>query len=144
MNRRSALATITVMAFLSAACGGHDELVVRDAWVRAAPPGATVMAAYLSLDNQTAADVVLSGASSPQFGHVMIHATEVVDGVARMRHADDIDIAAGSSFDLTPGGYHLMLMRPLEPLPVGAPVELTLSFADGNTLTVQTSVKAPG
>ena len=55
--------------------GLHAELVVEDAWVRALPPGVPNASAYMTLRNTGAADVVLTGASSPIAASVQLHAT---------------------------------------------------------------------
>jgi protein SCO1/2 len=43
-------------------------------------------------------------------GRIEVHASEVVDGVARMRQLETLTIAPGGTAVLAPGGQHLMLV----------------------------------
>ena len=44
---------------LAPATQAADDINTHDAWVRAAPPGATVLAAYLIIDNHSAKEQAL-------------------------------------------------------------------------------------
>lgn len=114
------------------------------AWVRAAPPGATVMAGYLTLQNRTRDAVALVGVSSPQFARVELHRSAVVDGVARMEAVESIAVPAGGEAALAPGGLHMMLIGPQQPLPEGSTVEVTLAFDNGWELELNVPVHRAG
>lgn len=103
--------------------------VARDAWVRAAPPGAKVQAGYLTLANPGSAPLVLVGATSDAFGRVEVHDMTMEDGVMRMRRLDRLELAPGADLALAPGGRHLMLFEPARRLVPGDEVEITLEFA---------------
>ena len=118
-----------------------SALVVENAWVREAPPNAHMMAAYMTLRNTGSDEAVLSGVDSPTFSHVMLHKSEVVDGVARMSHQDELLIPAGGSVELKPGGFHLMMPAPEQRLVAGDRVEFVLTFSNGDTLRVQADVR---
>jgi len=118
---------------LAAAGGG---LLVKHAWVREAPTGASMMAAYLEIENPTGRDIALVSVDSPTFAHVMLHRSVTVDGVARMLHKDSITVPAHSAVALEPGSYHLMMH-----LVAGDKVQFVLHFADGSSLTVTAEVK---
>jgi periplasmic copper chaperone A len=115
-----------------------------DAWVRAAPPAATVMAGYLTLQNRTRDAVALVGVSSPQFERVELHRSAVVDGVARMEAVESIVVPAGGEAALAPGGLHMMLIGPQQPLPEGSTVEVTLAFDNGWELELNVPVRRAG
>lgn len=115
---------------------------VQNAWVREAPPGAKVMAGYMDLRNSSSQPQRLTAVQSPQFAHVEMHRSEMHDGMAHMMAMPDIAVDAGSTVQLAPGGLHLMLMEPRQPLPAGSQVELTLEFADGSRETLQVDVRA--
>jgi len=100
------------------------KLEVRDAWIRAAPPGAMMLAGYAQLRNVGDAPVVVSGASSAAFGDVTLHESVSENGVERMRPLPAIAIAPGGSVALAPGGKHLMLMRPAHPMAAGTSVAI--------------------
>jgi copper(I)-binding protein len=61
------------------------------------------------------------------------------DNVMRMRQVPAIELPAGKTVALQPGGYHVMLMGLKHPVVEGDTVPLTLSFAnrDGSRETVQ-------
>ena len=86
-------------------------------------------------------DQVLVEVQSPAFSHVMLHRSEVIDGVARMIHLDEVVIPAGGSVQLEPGGLHLMMPAPETRLSAGDRVPLVLLFADGNQIEVQAEVR---
>ncbi|MBB4004897.1 MAG: copper chaperone PCu(A)C [Aurantimonas endophytica] len=137
----TALATTTVTA--------HDYTVadihIGHPWARATPPQAKVAGAYLSIENNGAAPDRLVGGSTSAARAVEIHSTEVTDGVMRMRQVTDgLDIPAGETVALAPGGYHLMLIDPVEPLKAGARVPLTLEFETAGPVEVELAVEAMG
>jgi hypothetical protein len=109
--------------------------------VREAPTGASMMAAYLEIENPTGRDIALVSVDSPTFAHVMLHRSVTVDGVARMLHKDSITVPAHSAVALEPGSYHLMMPAPPTHLVAGDKVQFVLHFADGSSLTVTAEVK---
>jgi hypothetical protein len=118
-----------------------STLQVENAWVREAPPKAHMMAAYMTLKNTGSGDAVLTQVGSPAFGHVMLHKSEVVDGVARMIHQDEIVIPAQGSVELKPGSFHLMMPAPEKRLVEGDRVDFVLTFSNGDTIRVQADVR---
>lgn len=121
--------------------GDDAGLVLHDPWVRSASPTATVMAAYLRIDNRADSPRVLTGARSTNFENVEVHNTVVEDGLARMIHQEALEIPARGSLAFKPGSYHLMLMGRKAPLDVGDQVELTLVFENGEELSAMAAVR---
>lgn len=141
ITMRTLIFLLTLIGSATAAAG---ELTVVDAWVREAPPGATVLAGFLVIQNHSPQDRELVAAESTDFGRVELHRTVVEGGVARMLPQQSMPVPAGGQLDLEPGGYHLMLMQPKRPLAEGDSVNLTLRFDDGSTQAVSMRVrKAP-
>jgi copper(I)-binding protein len=60
-----------------------------------------------------------------------------------MRQVESFEIPARGSYELRPGGSHLMLIDLLQPLSIDRPVRFTLSFDDGQTLELGFPVVAP-
>ncbi|MDB5969034.1 MAG: hypothetical protein JWQ90_1484 [Hydrocarboniphaga sp.] len=118
-----------------------DGLALVQPWIREAPPGAAVMAGYGKLVNNGSKPVTIASISSPDFGSVEIHQSSMADGRMRMRRADPLTLAPGQSVELTPGGYHLMLMQTKQPLLAGRS-HLLLHCADGD-LAADFPVRAP-
>ncbi len=134
---------ISFVALIAALPAVGAELVVHDPWVRAAPPGARMMAGYAGLENAGDGTVALVGADSTAFGAVELHTMVEVDGVMRMRAVPTLPVEAGGRVDLAPGGLHLMLMRPVAPLSEGDRVAITLRWDDGSTQAVEFVVRTP-
>jgi hypothetical protein len=126
---------------LGPAASEEAGVSVRDAWIREAPPGATMMAGYMELRNNTSRPQVLVAASSSGFERVMIHRTIVKDGMAGMVHAPQIELKPNASLIFAPGGHHLMLMNPKRTLRAGDPVVIKLEFRGGLVLPVAFEVR---
>ncbi|HFD78806.1 MAG TPA: copper chaperone PCu(A)C [Gammaproteobacteria bacterium] len=118
-----------------------EPLQARDAWVREAPPTAQMLAAYLTLLNPGPVDRVVTRVSSPRFDHVMLHRSEVVDGIARMQHVERLVVPAHGTVRLEPGGLHLMMPAPQRRLVAGEQVRFVLELEDGEQLRVEAEVK---
>jgi copper(I)-binding protein len=68
----------------------------------------------------------------------MLHTTEFsADGVASMKHVEALEIPAGDTVVLEPGGYHIMLMGLTQPLNVGDMVPATLIFEQGGRVEIE-------
>lgn len=137
------LLAITVAAcFLPVAALAADAtLRVEDPWIRAAPPGARMLAGYATLGNEGDVALTLVGAASERFGLVEMHRTVQVDGVARMRQVESLEVAPGAQVALEPGGLHLMLMRPVSDVAEGERIPLRLRLADGREQEVLFEVR---
>ena len=118
-----------------------DTLVISEAWVREGPPTASVLAAYMRIDNPGATDQIITAVSSPRFERVEMHRTEVVEGVARMLPQEQLVVPAGGSITLEPGGLHLMLINPTLPVSAGESVTLRLQLTGDNCTSTTAVVK---
>ena len=126
---------------LSPSCFAQD-IFVEAAWVRMGPPAAMSLAGYMTINNQSDSDVSIVSVSSPDFSSSMIHQTVIEDGLAKMRHHDELRVPAGQSVSLEPNGFHLMLMQPDRPLEPGDKVELVLEFSSGEIVVATVPVRA--
>lgn len=117
-------------------------LVIGHPWARPTAPGMPMGAAYLSITNHGKAADALVAASSPVAARVEFHQTTLADGMARMRPLTGIDIAAGATVKIEPGGIHLMLADLKAPLEPGKAVPLVLEFRVAGKITVELSVEA--
>ena len=131
---------ILAQTFVPAA-GEEAGVSVRDAWVREAPPGMTMMAGYMALRNNASRPRILVAASSSGFATVMIHRTILKDGMAGMVHASQIELKPNASLIFAPGGYHLMLMNPQRTLRAGDTLVINLEFRGGLVLPVVFEVR---
>ena len=128
----------------TAALAADTRITVSDAWVREAPPGAAMLAAYMKIHNSGTTKRILTGVDSPRFDHVMLHKSVVMNGIAKMLHQDTIEIPPGGTLMLQPGSFHLMMTAPEKPLQRGQCVEFVLHMKNGENITVNATVKRAG
>jgi copper(I)-binding protein len=117
------------------------QVAVTDAWVRGTVAGQSTTGAFMRLTSVS--DASLVAAASPVAGIVEIHQMKHEGGMMRMSAVDRVALPAGKAVELTPGGYHVMLMGLKQPLKEGETVPVTLTFEDkaGKKQTIE--VKAP-
>ena len=120
-----------------------DTLSISNGWVRWLPNGLP-QAGYLTLTNNGDQPVDLLGASSPDFGDVMLHQSIGSGSTMRMVMVDKLTIPAHGKVDISPGGYHLMLMTATHPVAPGGTVQMVLKFSNGKTLTTALPVRSAG
>ena len=116
------------------------DLAVSNAWIREAPPGATVLAGYLKITNRGTTHATITGVSADDFSSVEVHRTVMEDGMARMLPVETIEIPAFGRLVLEPGGLHLMLIEPKRPLSEGDTVVLEMQPIDGPCITITVPV----
>jgi copper(I)-binding protein len=116
--------------------------VIANAWVRPPMGAGRPAAGYLSMSNPGGAPDALIGATSSAASVVEIHETIAeASGMAGMRPVARIDVPAGGSVELKPGGYHLMLMG-AGALAVGTSVDLELTFEKAGKVKINAEVRA--
>ena len=138
-HMRFAVAVMLMMTSLLALA--DNAILVRDAWVREAPPGAPVLAAYFAIENPGSKADKLVAVRSADFAKIEIHATEIRAGVARMIALDVLPIPPHAAVKLAPGGHHLMLHHPRRALAAGMSIKLELRFDSGARVTVVAPVR---
>lgn len=121
----------------------EGKLGVTDAWIRAAPPGAQMMAGYATLKNTGDAPLSLLTVQSDAFRVASLHETIVDNGVSKMRDMHRLNIAPGATVALQPGGKHLMLMQPRREIHTGDKIEMLFLLGDGTRLETYFDVVAP-
>jgi len=120
------------------------SLNVDSPYARATPPGAMTAGAFMKIANRGNLPDRLVRAASPAAGGVELHEMKMEGSVMRMRSVVGIEIGAGETVALRPGGYHLMLVNLKHPLGEGEDVPLTLTFEKAGSLDVVVKVEAMG
>ena len=114
---------------VSAAAGAHAQVTVKDAWVRATVPQQKSTSAFMQIS--ASRDYRLVSVSSPVTPLAEVHEMVMRDGVMRMRQlGGGLELPAGKTVELTPGGQHIMLMDLPQQVKVGDKVMLSLVFED--------------
>lgn len=142
MNKVVSILVIIILLFIFSSAYAHQQVAVHNAWVRSAPPGADVLAAYMVLHNESEETRVFTGVSSGICDRVEIHKTEMHEGMMNMIPQDSLSIPPGGSVTLEPGGFHLMLIGPKSVLKEGDEVDLLLKFSNGHSQQIKVPVKA--
>ncbi|MFN7779408.1 MAG: copper chaperone PCu(A)C [Betaproteobacteria bacterium] len=134
----------TAALLAAAALPALAQVAVADPWVRGTVPGQLATGAFMTLTAKSGARLV--DAASPMAGVVEIHEMAMDGNVMRMRALPALDLPAGRTVELKPGGYHVMLMDLKRALQDGEVVPLTLTVEAGGkreTVEVKAVVRAP-
>jgi len=115
------------------------EVTAKNAWVRATVPAQKTTAAYVTIHSTDYARIV--EVKTPAAGHAEIHESKMTGGVMRMEAMDDFLLLPGTSVELKPGSYHLMLMELPKPLVAGTRVPITFVVEEGKGKTRRYSVE---
>jgi copper(I)-binding protein len=132
-----------LMVLAMVALPAWAQVSAEQPWTRATPPGAKVGAGFMVLKGGGAADRVV-GASSPVAGRVEMHITVREGDVMKMREVKGFDVPANGTFELKPGGAHLMLMDLRRPIRKGEKVPLTLRLEKGGELKFELTAQEAG
>lgn len=117
------------------------DLEISSGWVRAMLPGQPAGGGFLVVTNKGASADRLLGGSSQKAGRVEIHTMEIVNDVMVMRPVEGgLEIPAGATVELKPGGLHLMFMEVAEPYQEGGTVPLALEFEKAGKVDLELPV----
>jgi hypothetical protein len=103
---------------------------VSELWLREAPPNARMLAAYVTVENQTQNELKIVGAYAADFGMTEIHKTVEVDGMLKMREQKELILETGAKIVMEPGGLHIMLMMPKKKFKAGDEARICLIYQD--------------
>ncbi|WP_421851917.1 copper chaperone PCu(A)C [Oricola sp.] len=146
---KSTLAAAAFALALTGSALAHDykigDLVIEHPTARATPPNAPVSGGYMIIRNEgSEADRLIAG-SAPFAGKVEIHEMKMENDVMKMREIEGgLEIPAGGSVELKPGGYHVMFMKLNEQLKEGEMVKGTVVFQNAGEIELGFKVVAPG
>lgn len=162
------LTTLLLLAALVAACApvgtSSTGLKIEGVWARPAKmmgeamPAETPMegmegmshgsgansAVYMKISNPGQQADRLVSAKADVAKTIELHETIMEGDVMKMQPvAGGIEVPAGGSVELKPGGLHVMLIGLTKDLNVGDKFPVTLQFEQGGTLTVEAEVRQP-
>ena len=132
MNRfftyRTYLCWAALLAGAAAVAQTAAPVVVTQAWVRTTVPGQMGTGGYMRI---TAAKALrLVGVSSPVAGVAEVHEMRQQGDVMQMRAVPSLELPAGQTVELKPGGLHLILMDLKRAVAKDSRVPITLRFQD--------------
>ena len=129
---------------LALVCGVAQAQTVdiKDAWVRTSVQGQKATVAFMKLT--ATENMKLVSVSSPVAGVAEVHEMKMDGDIMKMRAVKGgLDLPAGKTVELTPGGYHVMMMDLKAALPKGSTVPLTLVFKDAKGVESKVEIKLP-
>jgi copper(I)-binding protein len=119
---------IPALLMLLVALPAWAQIEIENPWSRATAPGAKVAAGYVVLRNNGPSPDRLLGATTPAARKVETHVTVRDGDIMRMREVKGYEIPAGGTFELKPGGAHLMFVDVRQPFREGESIPVTLRF----------------
>jgi periplasmic copper chaperone A len=125
---------------LSASTLWAQPVKVDEPWVRGTVASQKATGAFMRLTSDKNARLV--AVSSPVAGVVEIHEMAMENDVMKMRQIPGLDLAAGRTTELKPGGYHVMLMELKQQMKGGETVPITLVFEDDAKKRFTQDIKA--
>ena len=136
-------ASLAALLFAGAAGVAHaGDITLERPWSRATPANAPVGAGYVTLKNSGAAADKLVSATADVAGKVEVHEMAMDNGVMKMRPVNGLEIPAGKSVELKPGGYHIMFMQLKQQLKAGDTVKGVLTFEKAGAMPVEFKVES--
>jgi hypothetical protein len=139
----SLVLALTLAACSSAASPSAGTMVVTGAWARTSMGMEMAGAAYMTITNETGqADALISVATDAAANPEIHQTTEDASGMMGMHPVERLDIPAGGTVTLEPGGFHIMLINLTGELVAGSTIELTLTFEQAGEVTVTAEVRA--
>ena len=130
------------LALFATVAAAQSTVRVESPYARATVPGQPAGGGYLKVTNAgKEADRLLS-VSADVSKSVELHSMSMEGDVMRMRQVDGIDVPAGGSVELKPGGLHIMFIGLKGPLKAGDTFPATLKFAKAGEVKVTVQVNA--
>ena len=120
------------------------EINISLPFTRATLPNAPVGGGFLTIENTGAEADRLISATSSVAKDTQIHEMAMEGDVMKMRELPDgLEIPAGQTVVLAPGGFHIMFMGLNQAFVEGETVTVTLTFEKAGTVEVPLPVMAP-
>jgi periplasmic copper chaperone A len=133
---------VIFLLIANGAMGQTGQIEINAPWARATPGHVESGAVYSTIVSPTTDR--LTAASSPVAKKVELHTMSMEGGVMRMRPLAAIDIPAGQTVTLSPGGTHIMLLGLTQQLRQGQSFPLTLSFDNAGPRQVTVAIEKVG
>ena len=113
------------------------NIIIENSWVRAAAPGTKVMAAYMTIVNNSVKPIEMDIEKiiSKGFKKTEVHKSSLND-MMTMEKIDTLIIKPNESLALEPGGLHFMLINPEKVPEKNTAVEMLIFFTQGKETEV--------
>lgn len=123
---------------------GVPKVMIMTPWSRPSPMEAGNGAVYMTLMNEGGQPDVLLSAETDVAEVVELHETKMEGDVMKMSPISSIEVPAGSSVNLEPGGKHIMLINLKQQLMPGEKIKLILNFEKSGQKTIEAEIREMG
>lgn len=121
------------------------DLTISNSWTRATPPNAKAGGGFVTITNNGSEADRLVSVASDVAARVEIHEMAVVDGVMKMRELEaGIEVPAGETVELKPGGLHIMFMGLKDKFVEGGDVPVALTFEKAGKVDISLAIAPMG
>ena len=144
MLKTSALIVTLLFSLLLVSCSSGDQegIDVEEIWGRPSPKSASNAAFYMAIRNTGQEQDSLIEASIDICGATELHMSNIDDeGVMSMQQVGQIDVPAGETINLEPGGLHVMCIDRQAELNPGDSVPISLSFTRAGEIVVEAEIR---
>lgn len=133
---------LAATSFANAADTKIGSLQITAPAIRATLPNQPVAGGFLTITNNGPEPDRLVGGSAEFATDIQIHEMAVENDVMKMRElGEGLEIPAGGTVELKPGGYHLMFMKISEPMKDGETRKAKLVFENAGGVDVEFDVR---
>jgi len=119
------------------------NISIENAYIKATIQGQTASSAFMKISNKGEADQLLT-VTSDTLALIQIHQMSMQGNVMKMGEVKSLEIPQNGQVELTPGGYHLMLLDLKTPINAGDKIILKLKFARAGVVEVVFIAKPVG
>lgn len=118
-------------------------VIIAGAWARTSPMMASNGAAYMELTATVDDRLISATAVGVEAESIEVHEVAMDDdsGEMTMREVDGIDLVAGETVTLEPGGYHIMFLGLAEPFELGDSFDVILTFERAGDVAASVQVR---
>lgn len=135
-------ALLACAALLLGSTAMAQTVVVQNAFARPTVQGQTASGAFMSLTAPVA--MRLKSVASPVAAVAQVHAMRMEGDIMKMQALDSgLELPAGKTVELKPGGYHIMLMDLKMALKKDSHIPLTLVFVNAQGVESRTELQVP-
>ena len=138
MNHRTFTRLLASSLLGLAATASFAQVKVDRAWARPTVTGQQGGGGFMTITSPAADRLV--GGSTALAERFELHTMSMKGDVMEMRQVDAIDLPAGKTVELKPGGLHVMFIGLKQPLTIGSKVPVMLKFEKAGDVKVEFDV----
>ncbi len=135
-----AFAIVLGSAFMAVAKVESKPFEVKEGYIFQPTKGSNATAGYGLLKNISTKEIKITVVSADGFKAVELHETVAEKGMMKMKKVESIQLSKDGTFELKPGGNHIMLFDPTKEFKDGDLIRVTFDV-DKNQVTIPFAIK---